>query len=289
MFLYEKCPKKQPMKVKDFILTYGGIFTVLYNKYGDDIPWNINEFDASNLNTSYRYHSGEKTLVEILSKDIEDGNSSYVIDYIWTMLSRKWKRDYDTIFSDFNILDNVDMKYSEVGYSDSDMISNEKNSKKSKNYEMANESKTDFETNEDVTINNDYTSSTEKTSNKSENDEMYYGFNSDKSSPVTDNLSTEFNKNQTDEVNKSKSKDFSSSSKKDKVMKESSINDVSNTDTFRTDKNKKNTNKYNNENGRDGRYSPQKLSEEQLALNKKIFFDIVFDDIDRVLTIPCYV
>lgn len=277
------------MKVKEFILHYGGIFTVLYNKYGNDIPWNVNEFEASLLNTSYRYHSGEKTLVDALSKDIEDGNTSNVIDYIWIMLSRKWKRDYDTIFSDFNILDNVDMQYKEIGYSDSDAISNEKNSKKSKNYEMANESKTDFETNEDVTINNDYTSSTEKTSNKSENDEMYYGFNSNLPSPVSDNLSTNFNKNQIDEVNKSKSKDLSTSSKKDKVMKESSINDISNTDTFRTDKNKKNSNKYNNENGRDGKYSPQKLSEEQLELNKKLFFDIVFDDIDKVITSPCYV
>lgn len=279
------------------------------------------------LDAMYRYHSGLKTIHYPIASDIEKYDSAdYAAYYIYSMLSSNWKKDFEVLFADFNFLDNVDIKTnrSENGNdltSDDNKVNesfeSENNDSKSKKDNVESTIRSSDKVNSDTSENELETKNGESSSesfDSSVTDDNVFTFNSptktittsagdevvelptndSQNSVVSDGRNTS---HQNDNVNRDKHT-IVSNNNESVVNNNDNIN--SNEVRVTNDKYNKNTvdshykdymyqhDETDNKIGRDGRFTPQKMSSEQLEINKNIFFERVFNSIDKLICIPCY-
>lgn len=319
-------------KINDlYIDTKYQIFNSLYKMYAAVLPWNkhpvLKDLDAEKLDIMYRYHSGLKTIHYPIASDIEKyDNADYAAYYIYSMLSSNWKKDFEVLFSDFNFLDNVDIKNnkSEIGNdltSDNNRVDesfeSENNDSKSKKDNIETTIISSDKVNSDTSENESEIKNGESSSERfdsSVTDDNVFTFNPPQKT-VTSSTGTEvFDLPVNDSQNSVVSDGRNSSHQNDNINRDKHTivannnesvvnnNDNINSNEVRTvnDKHNKNItdNRYkdymyqhdetDNKVGRDGRFTPQKMSSEQLEINKNIFFERVFNSIDKLICIPCY-
>lgn len=278
--------KKLILKVDDIDVD---IFSSLYESDNTLFSWMKSLYgDTISLaNEHYKIHSGEKWLSYRISKLFENDKSSTVITYISNIFGRKWERYWSTL--ELNYAPNENIRWTETG-------SNDTHGRDTK-IEKNNNNKY-FDTTENKTVNKD-TSNISKDYNQSSykdidsNDEAYssaeaiYGFNSSSGvdSNRTDdrNVSTKTTDGTSNEENKSVSSNNENSKEKNLINSQEQLRENRNLNR-ELDRESNNTRKRN---GID-KVSNQQLLTEELELRKNLFLDIVFNDIDSFITIPCY-
>ncbi len=254
------------------------LFSWMKSLYGDTI---------SLANEHYKIHSGEKWLSYRISKLFENDKSSTVITYISYMFGRKWERYWTTL--ELNYAPNENIRWTETGSNDTHGTDTKIEKNNNNKY---------FDTTENKTINKD-TSNVSKDYNQSSykdidsNDEAsssaeaIYGFNSSSgvdSNRIDDrNLSTKTTDGTSNEENKSVSSNNENSKEKNLINSQEQLSESRNLNR-ELDRESSNSRKRN---GID-KTSNQQLLTEELELRKNLFLDIVFNDIDSFITIPCY-
>lgn len=254
------------------------LFSWMKSLYGDTI---------SLANEHYKIHSGEKWLSYRISKLFENDKSSTVITYISYMFGRKWERYWTTL--ELNYAPNENIRWTETGSNDTHGTDTKIEKNSNNKY---------FDTTENKTINKD-TSNVSKDYNQSSykdidsNDEAsssaeaIYGFNSSSGvdSNRTDdrNVSTKTTDGTSNEENKSVSSNNENSKEKNLINSQEQLHENRNLNR-ELDRESSNSRKRN---GID-KVSNQQLLTEELELRKNLFLDIVFNDIDSFITIPCY-
>lgn len=286
------------LKVDDIVHP---IFEWLYNDNSTlfnwvKILWGNKKHDGDNL---YKIHSGEKWLSFKISKIEESETWSLNRRYISDMFGRKWAKYWDTLNLDYIPNDNFRLEKDEVYHArDSDNIV-EKNSKDTvdafkRRYDSienlknkANTDTTTLERNSSSSLND------ESTDNASSSAEQIYGFNSndgtdsnrtdgrDITKVVTNNTNQDNNNNNTN----TNEKVIEDKSKNDSEHENRNLSENERNNKFKdsTRSNKKESDSH----GLD-KASNQELLTEELELRRVLFLDIVFNDLDSFITIPCY-
>lgn len=277
------------------------IFTMLYDSNKTLYAW-LKTLYGDNIDIAtehYKIHSGEKWLTYRISKFFENDKSSTVVSYISYMFGRKWDRYWDTLELSYNPNDNV-----RINENGSHNLQDVDKRKEDKLEETVDKNNRNFDTTEDKTHNKD-TSNVSKDSSQSSSKnvdttddasssaEEIYGFNSTAGvdSNRTDDRSV--SKNTTDNTSSDNSSTVSSNTEnfKEKNSTNSQENTTGssvrseNNDINRTLDRESSTSKKRT--GLEGS-SNQQLITEELELRKTLFLDIVFNDIDSFITIPCY-
>lgn len=254
------------------------LYSWLKTLYGDNIDM---------ATEHYKIHSSEKWLTYRISKLFENDKSQTVISYISYMFGRKWTRYWDTL--ELNYTPNENVRWSETGSHDLHDTDTRKETNKNNRYFDTTENKT---TNKDISnISKDYNQSSSKdidsNDEASSSAEAIYGFNSSSGvdSNRTDdrNVSTKTTDSTSNEENKSVSSNNENSKEKNLTNSQEKTDENKNVNR-ELDRESSNSRKRN---GID-KMSNQELLTEELELRKNLFLDIVFNDIDSFITIPCY-
>lgn len=317
--------------ITDITDTSSNIFKSMYTNFINMIPWDTS-ITWEQMSTMYYYHSGLKRIHFPMAKDISEGRIQYVSFTILTMLSPKWKKEYEVLNLDYDPIENVNMdrditsdteRDSKKTIYNKDILDESVNHNEREDIKSSSDNQTSFneKTNSNSNINNnsksietvssnDNTISVSNSEQNSLSDENIYGFNSSSASNSNDTVdvssenskNTEHNitdsktDNSSSENNTSSSYDSKNSTQVEKEheyeFKAKNYKDDRNytklNDEQNTEKDQGRAHHVSNYHGLDGKYTPQQMIEEELNLRKKIFFDMVFDDIDRLITIPCY-
>lgn len=254
------------------------LFSWMKTLYGDTL---------SMANEHYKIHSGEKWLSYRISKLFENDKSSTVISYISYMFGKKWERYWSAL--DLNYTPNENVRWTENGSHDLHDMDIRKETNNKNNYYDTTENKI---TNKDSSnISKDYNqfSSKDIDSNDeaSSSAESIYGFNSsigvDSNRTDDRNISTKTIDSTSNEENKSVSSNNENLKEKNLTNSQEKTDENKNVNR-ELDRESSNSRKRN---GID-KTSNQQLLTEELELRKNLFLDIVFNDIDSFITIPCY-
>lgn len=277
------------------------IFSSLYDSDKTLYSW-LKILYGDNIDTAmehYKIHSSEKWLSYRISKLFENDKSQTVISYISYMFGRKWTRYWDTL--ELNYTPNENVKISE---NDSHNLEDVDTRKEDRSEASTNENKRNFDTTEDKTHNKD-TSNVSKDSSQSSSKnvdttddasssaEAIYGFNSVEG--VDSNRTDDRNISKSTTDNTSSDNSSTVSSNTENLKEKNSTNSQERVDGKTTNTENKTISRELNRdsstskkrNGLDGSSNQQLLTEE-LELRKTLFLDIVFNDIDSFITIPCY-
>lgn len=277
------------------------IFSSLYDSDKTLYSW-LKILYGDNINVAmehYKIHSSEKWLSYRISKLFENDKSQTVISYISYMFGRKWTRYWDTL--ELNYTPNENVKISE---NESHNLDDVDTRKEDRNETSTNENKRNFDTTEDKTHNKD-TSNVSKDSSQSSSKnvdttddasssaEAIYGFNSVEG--VDSNRTDDRNVSKSTTDNTSSDNSSTVSSNTENLKEKNSTNSQEQVDGKTTNTESKTVSRELNRdsstskkrNGLDGTSNQQLLTEE-LELRKTLFLDIVFNDIDSFITIPCY-
>lgn len=260
-------------------------------------PFNITQNELLDL---YKFHSGLKILSYPITKCVNDNNLVLICKYINSMYSNKWKNVGENLFdTEYERLSNyyVDEDIKHETRDNDSRFTNKKNLN-DKKYK-SNEAEEKNRKTQDNTYNfeNNTTKDNNFTADKSFNNESsldaIYGFNSSDPVPTDTNNTSNNDTNQRQENNTSTTsninntnidkKDFESSNlRQENIEIENDYTDEKET----IDKiGKENT--KSNKGGYIGK-TPSELLLTELEYRKNLFLDIIFDDIDRVLTILVY-
>ena len=274
------------------------LFKELYNY---TVPWDKISITYLELSYMYNNHSGLKILNYPVVEEVEKDDITNIAHMIISILGKKWTNDYQTLFDLVNNpLSQIDMSKDSLSdrRNDSTRAKTENNNKSNTSIvddvNTFENSKSNIK-NENETLQNDNVSETQTVDNESnQNNNSYFGFNSPSASPVNNTLNqndvthNEINydntKSNNEPINTEDNKENGSSTKNNKTN--SNENEEKRGIENGTDLN---YDKYDENNkGYDGRFTRQQILTEQLELMKNLYFDRVFDDIDKIITIPCY-
>ena len=274
------------------------LFKELYNY---TVPWDIIDITYLELSYMYNNHSGLKILNYPVVEEVERNDITNIAHMIISILGKKWANDYQTLFNFADTpLVQIDMTKDSLSDRRNDTTRAKTENNNKSNTSIADDVNT-FENsksnikNENETMHNDNVSETQTVDNESnQNNNSYFGFNSSSSSPVDNTLNqndvthNEINydntKSNNERINTVDNKENGSSTKNNKTS--SNENEEKRGIENGTDLN---YDKYDETNkGYDGRFTRQQILTEQLELMKNLYFDRVFDDIDKIITIPCY-
>ena len=265
------------------------IFSSLYDRDKILFGWikSLYGNDKSLATEHYKIHSGEKWLSYRISKLFENDKSSTVISYISNMFGRKWERYWNTL--GLNYVPNENIRWTETGSYDTHGTDTRREDNNNNKYFDTTENRT---TNKDVSnVSKDYNQSSSKdidsNDEASSSAEAIYGFNSSSGvdSNRTDdrNVSTKTTDSTSNEENKSVSSNNENSKESNLTNSQEQSRESKNVNR-ELDRETSNTRKRN---GID-KMSNQQLVTEELELRKNLFLDVVFNDIDSFITIPCY-
>lgn len=254
------------------------LFSWMKTLYGDTL---------SMANEHYKIHSGEKWLSYRISKLFENDKSSTVISYISYMFGKKWERYWSAL--DLNYTPNENVRWSENGSHDLHDMDIRKETNNKNNYYDTTENKITNKDSSNVSKDYNQFSSKDIDSNDeaSSSAESIYGFNSsigvDSNRTDDRNISTKTIDSTSNEENKSVSSNNENLKEKNLTNSQEKTDENKNVNR-ELDRESSNSRKRN---GID-KTSNQQLLTEELELRKNLFLDIVFNDIDSFITIPCY-
>ena len=265
------------------------IFSSLYETNKTLFSWMKTLYgDTLNMaNEHYKIHSGEKWLSYRISKLFENDKSSTVISYISYIFGKKWERYWITL--DLNYTPNENVRWTENGSHDLHDIDIRKETNNKNNYYDTTENKITNKDSSNVSKDYNQFSSKDIDSNDeaSSSAESIYGFNSsigvDSNRTDDRNISTKTIDSTSNEENKSVSSNNENLKEKNLTNSQEKTDENKNVNR-ELDRESSNSRKRN---GID-KVSNQQLLTEELELRKNLFLDIVFNDIDSFITIPCY-
>ena len=282
-------------KLKNVFSLTDGIFTRL--KDVENIPWGDDADLASQLDLIYiGNHSGNKYVSPLLAIDEDDLTTQYKDDVVtasFAMYKNKWTRLWALNESEYNPLENYSMEEKHTGDDTKlDTPTNWKDTetKTPTNWKETNEHKpgqsgyTETETQTPT----DWKRTTEslKADNESETSTSVYAMNS--TDPVPSS------KTKTDLKNKSEEEQtgtFETEKKVEGVL----IDEKSTTGTFKTETEKTGTYEskttYNStlkRSGNVGVTTSQQMAQSEIELWKWLYFEEVFKDLDKILTLDTY-
>lgn len=269
-----------------------GIFTSLNNL---DVPWKSDNIYES-LNLQYYYnHSGQKNISPLTSAvlgsatSLTDDEKVKLANIAFSMYSKNWKYLYDAIFADYDPIENYNAIEAEtIGTSGSRSGSGSESNTGTDTHTL---SGTDTET---ITASNlDHESGTDTTTDTtadgtSETVNQIYGYNSstaanDSTSTTTVNQTvkheTGYGKSVNHDVSETHSTEYG------KTDTETLNLSKSTTDQETTSGN---TTRNLTRHGNIGVTTSQQMIESEIELRKHNYFDIIFKDIDNILTLSIY-
>ena len=271
----------QTNRIRDIYTINDGIFKDLSELTGVTMPWA--EFaEPFMLDMAYFSRSANKHLSPIVYS-VMSGDDEYrkkIAECVYTLNKKNWEKLFNTMFFEYNPIDNYDMTEtesisSEYSYTDS---SSATDSSTTSNTGTASED------NEIKHTGSDTDTTTSTISNDSETNNSVYGFNSssavdsDKSATDTDtteNRTITYTKNTTD--TESKESEYSDSST------------GSNTHTGSNSGSGENaTTRELNRSGNIGVTTTQQMIESERGVWTWSYFDVVFADIDEFIALSIY-
>lgn len=235
-----------------------------------NIPWDEGKYSASVLNMLYSVHSGNKLISPVIERllnddeELSDDSKSQIAQMLSVMYMDNWTYLYKALMADYNPIYNYGMEESEtIGEVGS-------------NNETINGSST---INNTVVTDRDLKSTTSSENNDTSNEDVInkvYGENSEE--PVNDSSSS------------SNSSDTSKSSGSDTSSEDASETTSGNTtdkqETVKGDK-RDTTRKLTRE-GNIGVTTSQQMIDSEVKLRETKFWELVFKDIDSLLTLSIY-
>ncbi|MBO5424434.1 MAG: hypothetical protein J6A25_02875 [Lachnospiraceae bacterium] len=254
---------------------FSGIFDMIKSFNFDKPDW----FNDLTLDMLYKNHSRNKLLNTYITDEIlsESDTDSFLVlaQYLGEIVLAyipKWDRIWIAMNETYNPLDNE--KYKIIR---EELITDKKNKKT----EHENIIDVKVEHNEADTENVDNNSSSVSTEKeRTNNNDYFYGFNSENGVGTS---GTE-NNNITDNDSNTRTKQdrqYVSKSDRDSLTKD-------NLDKTEDENNERNIESMDTHSGNNGRNTFQDLLNQELEVRKNLFYEIVFTDIDSVLTIPVY-
>lgn len=117
------------IKINDAFNTWttSGIFSALYTNIGDDLPFYENEsITKEALDLEYHAnHSGHKTVSPLIDTLLEmpetytghltSSDISKICDVIWSLFHRKWDKLYETLYYEYNPIENYNRTEEHTG------------------------------------------------------------------------------------------------------------------------------------------------------------------------------
>lgn len=274
---------------------YGVDYTnQIFDKF-DSMPWGT--IDASKLNLLYSVHSSNKTISPLVERLMVDGKLSdeakqTIATTLSIMFKENWTYLWKALYADYNPIYNYGMTESES----SNETGNETTTN-DKSITTESEGWVSKETNDksDNTTTDNNSSTTEdlntvNSSMTSETDNSVYGYNSENA--VNDNKS--ITKSTEATTNKDNSTVTNNGSTVTNYGAESSedTNTTDNSKSTEADKGTKdstsNTTRVLTREGNIGVTTSQQMIESELKLRNTKYWDLVFKDIDSLLTLSIY-
>lgn len=269
-----------------------GIFTSLNNL---DVPWKSDNVYES-LNLQYYYnHSGQKTVSPLVSAvlgsgtTLTDEDKVKIADIAFSMYSKNWKYLYDAIFADYDPIENYNAIEAEtIGTSGSRSGSGSESNTGTDTHVL---SGTDSET---ITASNlDHESGTDTTTDTtadgtSETVNQIYGYNSstaanDSTSTTTVNQTvkheTGYGKSVNHDVSETHSTEYGKTDTETLNLSKSTTDQETTSGS---------TTRNLTRHGNIGVTTSQQMIESEIELRRHNYFDIIFKDIDNILTLSVY-
>lgn len=274
-----------------------GIFAFIRNSLSS-VPDYLS--DIVSLNLAYYYnHSGNKIISPLVKNQLGDNTTldntaNYNLARIIVAICKpNWDYEYKALFSDYDPIENYNSTETEtINQSGSESnTGTDNNTRTGTDTTTKSGSDTTAYTGTDKKDNTGTVTDTNTNENgTSTTDNKIYGFNSDSASDDTTSTTT-VNQTITDERtdNLSESTTYG--------RNEAETIDISDTTTYNTSDNRtlnlsKNTSGDTTRNltrhGNIGVTTSQQMIESELILREKFFFEIIFKDIDKYLTLAVY-
>ena len=252
------------MKIKE-VFSQWGLFTAFENLTNRPPPWS-GDITPLLFDIRYRTRSGDKTVSKFLEHftPLDATKINLLATYLADVYYSNWERLYNTLSFEYNPISNYDMTETET------VSDTGENTKQQTTTDTATESRSD--TSESEASNNTTTSNNvngTQTGKKT-------GFNSGSFVDDTQQLN---NQTESGATNNTSTAETSSS----KTGSLNSTNTVNGTDTT-----SKNIERELNRSGNIGVTTSQQMIESERNLYLWRFFDVVFSDIDRILTLKVY-
>ena len=277
-------------RIKDVIDPVNdGIILSIYNdetSLGEFIKSIISENEAKALDIEYVYnHSGLKLIstLLILGQELYNGFTDElkhkVNSIIKVRFCEKWKKLYNTLIMKYDIISPYDMKIEEKGTNDITISKNAQDVLDRKDTNSKSENSTN-------NINDKTTSSIDTTTNEvedgsinSDDEHKVSGYNNDEYVKDTHDITTDTSKNTTNGTSNTKRDDtrtktdtYENNTRKDTI------------DKTESETRENPTTRSITRIGNIGNITRQQLINEEREMLKWQFFNVVFDDIDTVVT-----
>lgn len=252
-----------------------GIFSDLQNF---DIPWkdkNINH----DLDIAYHgNHSGDKIVSVIIDKmlnsdgTISQDNRNKIASALFTVYGENWKKLWDTTIQDYNLLDNTDAYITETTNTEQNTDTN--------NNGTDSGTVTHEITGDDTTTQTGTVTTGGKSTESSTNASSIYGFNSEDASNADSqslNGTTDVNQTETRDTTDKLTHNTTDTETRDLKSGQTGTEKVTGTITHETHRH-----------GNIGVTTNQQMLREERELWNWYFYNYVFTDIDKFLTISVY-
>lgn len=282
-------------RLKSIFTITNGVFSRLSTL--NDIPWGSDADLAGQLDLLYLgNHSGNRYVSPLLVKDEDDLTDEYLDDVIsaaYTMYKNKWTRLWALNEAEYNPLENYNMEEKHTGddtkldtptdWKDTE-TKTPTNWKETREHKPGQNGYTETETQTPT----DWKRTTEslKADNESETSTSVYAMNS--TDPVPSS------KTKTDLKNKSEEEQTGTFAT-EKAVEGVLIDETSTTGTFKTETEKTGTYEskttYNStleRSGNIGVTTSQQMAQSEIELWKWLYFEDVFKDLDKILTLDTY-
>lgn len=252
------------MKIKEAFSQWG-LFTAFENLSNRPPPWS-GDMTPLLFDIRYRTRSGDKTVSKFLEyfTPLDATKINLLATYLADVYYSNWERLYNTLNLEYNPISNYDMTETET------VSDTSENTKQQTTTDTATESRSD--TSESEASNNTTNSNTlngTQTGKKT-------GFNS---GSFVDDAQQLNNQTESGATNNTSTAETSSS----KTGSLNSTNTINGTDTT-----SKNIERELNRSGNIGVTTSQQMIESERELYLWKFFDVVFADIDKILTLKVY-
>lgn len=272
------------MRVKDKfnLLACNGLFTAFENQQA---PWTGETPQASNLAWLYYNHSRNKILTSMVAES--DSAMSAYAEILLQMYYDKWSHIWDLYVAEYNPIENYNM-------TESGEDTNVKSGSLDRSGAITrtgSESVSDdieYSGKESNTRTGNVESAGLKADNQNDDDRKLYGYNS--SIGVNSESSTQQSSHKDTQTFNNLKDERSFTNRKDERDISTTYNSVADTDTRKDTYNDITDDKTHEltRSGNIGVTTTQQMIEQEIAFRRNLYFEMVFSDIDHILTIPIY-
>lgn len=270
--------------------------SMIFDKLSN-IPWDTTKYSSDTLNMLYQVHSDRKYVGNIITSNMEgdkltEEEKQTIADSISVMFMDNWRYIYDALLAEYNPIYNYNMIEKETinetgnGSEDEDTtlnktLSSSDNSTAKDSGTVKNESK------DGGTVKNDSSDSSE--SNSTTNNKVF-GYNSEEAVKDSEQSSTESDSSTgtSTETRALTGENTETRALDTETNASHSENGSDITDRNKTYSDNKDTKRDLTREGNIGVTTSQQMIESELHLRMNKYFEIVFTDIDSLITLPLF-